>query len=127
MARVERDQGRVSKRVTVNYCGRPIAGNVGCRLLDVLLDSGVDHRHICGGRGFCTSCRIEVLSGATHLSGVSAVERQRLGREAGRLRLACQTIVLGDASVRVPRAQSSLYSPFEPSDNDTQDTDGPAA
>lgn len=81
------------------------------RLLDALLEAGLNHRHICGGRGFCTSCRVEVVSGGEHLSPVSALERQRLGRDAGRLRLACQSYVFGPARLRVPAPISSRFSP----------------
>lgn len=80
-------------------------------MLDAILDAGIDHRHICGGRGFCTSCRVEVVAGAEGLSTVSALERERLGPEAGRLRLACQTTIQGSAAVQVPKPAPSRFSP----------------
>jgi adenylate cyclase len=85
----------------------------GARLLDIILMANPDHRHICGGRGFCTSCRIEVVEGEKNLSPVSPVERQRLGDDAGRLRLACQTHLRGHATVRVPSPRPSRFSPFD--------------
>lgn len=81
------------------------------RLLDAILGAGFDHRHICGGNGFCTSCRIEVISGQENLSSVSPLERERLGRDAGRLRLACQTQLNGPAVIRSPAPQSSGFGP----------------
>jgi ferredoxin len=105
--------GSPNDDATVHYGGQALPGARGRRLLDVVLDGGIDHRHICGGHGFCTSCRVEVLEGADHLSPVSWLERERLGPDAGRLRLACQTIVLGDVSVRVPRPAPSRFSPDE--------------
>jgi ferredoxin len=99
-----------SEGIRLDYAGSSVSVIPGQRLLDVILESGADHRHLCGGMGFCTSCRVEVLSGADNLSPVSPVERERLGSEAGRLRLACQTTVLGPASVRPAVALSSRFS-----------------
>lgn len=97
--------------VALEYGEQTLQVRPGGRLLDTLLDAGVDHRHICGGRGFCTSCRVEILEGADHLSPVSALERERLGHDAGRLRLACQTRLLGPVRVRVPPARPSRFAP----------------
>jgi ferredoxin len=97
--------------VQIDYEGRIIDVRGPCRLLDALLDAGVDHRHVCGGNGFCTSCRVEVTEGASALSDVSALERDRLGWDAGKLRLACQTHVHGRIAIRVPRVTSSRFPP----------------
>jgi 2Fe-2S ferredoxin len=97
-------------RVRLRYDDREIPGRSGERLLDVILDAGIEHRHICGGRGFCTSCRVEVVAGSENLSPVSALERERLGPQAGELRLACQTRLLGEAYVRVPPARHGRFS-----------------
>lgn len=101
-------------QVTVRYGEESGHAARGTRLLDVLLLLNPDHRHICGGRGFCTSCRVEVLEGSENLSPVSAVERERLGGETGKLRLACQTTVYGPVHVRVPTPRTSRFSPFAP-------------
>ncbi len=97
--------------IILRYADRTVEAQSGQRLLDAILGSDIGHRHICGGHGFCTSCRVEVLEGGEHLSPVSALERERLGRDAGRLRLACQTRVYGPVHVRVPRPKSSRFSP----------------
>lgn len=94
------------------YNGRPVPAKPGDRLLDVILAAGLDHRHICGGHGFCTSCRVEIMDAGTGLSPVSSLERDRLGRDAGRLRLACQSLVWGPVEVCVPRPASSRFSPY---------------
>lgn len=94
----------------IRYGDESVPVERGERVLDALLRAGIDHRHICGGRGFCTSCRIEILEGAGCLSPVSQLERERLGEEAGHLRLACQTRVLGSAAVRVPAPQRGRFS-----------------
>lgn len=98
-------------RIPLRYIDRQLDTSAGTRLLDALLDAGTNHRHICGGHGFCTSCRVQVVSGADNLSKVSALERERLGPDAGRLRLACQTTVYGPIHVIVPPPASSRFSP----------------
>ncbi|HZU11632.1 MAG TPA: 2Fe-2S iron-sulfur cluster-binding protein [Chloroflexota bacterium] len=98
--------------IAIQYGDRAITVQAG-RLLDALLAAGIEHRHVCGGNGFCTSCRVEVLGGAENLSPVSERERERLGRDAGRLRLACQTFVHGPVHIRVPVPVSSRFSPFD--------------
>lgn len=95
----------------IHYLDRHFETQTGARLLDAILSAGIDHRHICGGFGFCTSCRVEVLGSSDGLSPVSALERQRLGGEAGRLRLACQSYVYGDVTVQPARAISNRFSP----------------
>jgi ferredoxin, 2Fe-2S len=97
--------------IRVKYGSEVVEAEAGQRLLDAILGAGFDHRHICGGRGFCTSCRVEVVTGSEGLSAVTALERERLGPDAGRLRLACQTSVRGPATVRVPSPAPSRFSP----------------
>lgn len=95
----------------LKYGDRSIDAVFGQRVLDAILSAGIDHRHICGGNGFCTSCRIEVLENAQNLSPVSQLERERLGAEAGKLRLACQSCVFGPVRMRVPVPAPSRFSP----------------
>lgn len=96
---------------TLRYGDQSLSAEPGSRLLDVILQAGIDHRHICGGNGFCTSCRVEVVGSSEGLSAVSALERERLGRLAGPVRLACQTRIYGNTAVSVPRPVSSRFSP----------------
>lgn len=105
------DQGAGSHNCTVIYGDQTIQAVRGQRLLDAILDAGMDHRHICGGRGFCTSCRVEVVPGNEGLSAVSGLERERLGPDAGRLRLACQSTVCGPVVIRVPVPRPARFSP----------------
>ena len=98
--------------IKIQYGSQRIFAQDGERLLDTLLSAGIDHRHICGGRGFCTSCRVEILAGGEGLSPVSPLERERLGADAGRLRLACQAVVRGKVHARVPAPRAARFSPF---------------
>jgi len=99
--------------IEIQYGSQRIPAQDGERLLDTLLSAGIDHRHTCGGRGFCTSCRVEIVAGGEGLSPVSPLERERLGADAGRLRLACQAVVRGEMHVRVPAARAARLSPFD--------------
>src|SRR5579884_1134743 len=99
------------ERVVFQYGDQSVETAAGTRLLNAILEAGIEHRHICGGFGFCTSCRVEVVSGERFLSPVSGTERERLGPDAGRLRQACQTYVSGPVVVRVPPPVSSRFGP----------------
>jgi adenylate cyclase len=116
------DAGHLGRDVQIRYGDRQISGVRGQRLLDAILGAGIEHRHICGGRGFCTSCRVEVVRDEGGLTPVSHLERERLGREAGRLRLACQARILGSVSVRPPVLQAGRFSPY--ADEIEPDSDG---
>jgi 2Fe-2S ferredoxin len=64
----------------------------------------VDWMHSCGGKGNCTTCKMEVLEGHDHLSPLSAAEtlfRQK-GQLHSRERLACQVRIMGPVVIRVP-------------------------
>lgn len=92
---------------TVSYgkSGDSFEVPTGTRLLDAILAHVPEHPHVCGGNGFCTSCRVTVQAGA--LSAPSRLERERLGSRCGLLRLACQSYVEGDVSV-VSTVKASL-------------------
>lgn len=54
----------------------------------------------CGGVGQCGTCVVEVLSGAESLSERTDAEERKLRNKPATYRLACQTLVLGDITVR---------------------------
>lgn len=79
----------------------------GATLLAALHAAGHDWMHACGGKGRCTTCRMEVLSGAENLTPATDAELRY--RQAGRLlpheRLTCQTrLPEGQLTGRVPEA-----------------------
>ena len=43
-------------------------GSLDATLLDVSIAHKITHWHECGGHGRCTTCRVRVLDGASHLS-----------------------------------------------------------
>jgi class 3 adenylate cyclase/hemoglobin-like flavoprotein len=89
----------VRYRDTVNVTvGLP---HPGASLLDVSLHAGLPHFHQCKATARCTTCRVEVLEGADHLSPRTGAEAQ-IAAERGwsdTIRLACQARVRGDVTV----------------------------
>jgi 2Fe-2S ferredoxin len=86
---------------------RGTAGEVQANLslLDAAKALGFPLNHDCGGNASCTTCRVEVQSGAENLSEIDFDEQDLLDREALSEpwhRLGCQAKVLGDVVVRVP-------------------------
>jgi ferredoxin len=72
-------------------------------LLAVALRENVEISHVCGGKGVCGTCRLEVLEGAEGLSGVTDPERKHLAELLGSgWRLACQAKASAPARFRVP-------------------------
>ena len=84
-------------------------------MLDAARSLGVDLDSVCGGRGICGRCQVEVgegefakhaiMSSAAHLSAVDAVETRYVDKRGalkpGR-RLGCQAKILGDLVIDVP-------------------------
>jgi ferredoxin len=65
--------------------------------------AGVILPQFCGGVAACTTCRVRVRAGASHLSPIELPEEEVLA-ESGILhthRLACQARVFGDVDIEV--------------------------
>jgi uncharacterized 2Fe-2S/4Fe-4S cluster protein (DUF4445 family) len=87
----------------------------GLSVLEAARKLGVDLDSVCGGRGLCGRCQIDVLEGAfakhgvtsapDHVSARNEVERRyadKRGALATGRRLGCQTRICGDLVVDVP-------------------------
>ncbi|MBT1704099.1 adenylate/guanylate cyclase domain-containing protein [Chryseosolibacter indicus] len=64
-------------------------------LLEASLRAGIQHLHVCGGKGKCSTCRVLILEGHSNLSAPNNKEKQ-LNKKLSFLpdiRLACQTTV----------------------------------
>jgi adenylate cyclase len=91
--------------IAVDYDGGAHgSGRRGLSVLEISLASGIPHANVCGGRGRCGTCRVDVKAGATHLSQPDAAELLTLAGVGApsQVRLACQARVLGPG-VRVKR------------------------
>ncbi len=81
--------------------GRVVIAPLGETVLDALRGAGVPHAAVCGGRGRCTTCRIDVGAARDDLPAPEATEAKALARiraEAG-VRLACQIRPAADLTV----------------------------
>jgi ferredoxin len=54
----------------------------------------------CGGYGQCGTCIVEVVDGLENLSPRTDFETKKLKRKPETYRLACQTMVNGDVSIK---------------------------
>ena len=74
------------------------------RLLDILLAKG-DWMHACGGKGRCTTCRVQIVDGMENLNEPTEAEQRYLN--AGRMRqserLSCQAVPEGNLRICVPK------------------------
>src|SRR3954471_13308795 len=71
-------------------------------ILRASLRAGVPHAHACGGNARCSTCRVQIVDGLEACAPRTDKERElaeRL-RFAREVRLACQTTVSGDVTVR---------------------------
>ncbi|MEP6657694.1 MAG: ASKHA domain-containing protein [Betaproteobacteria bacterium] len=87
---------------------RAAAAAPGASILDVARTAGIDMEAVCGARGRCRSCRVKVLAG--EIPPPTVQDTLQLGHDEvqERFRLACQTRVIADCTVRPmpPKAES---------------------
>ena len=71
-------------------------------VLNIIHENQIDWMHACGAKGRCTTCKIIVLDGEAALSPITAPEDKfaKLGRLKANERLACQTRLQGDITVK---------------------------
>jgi len=81
---------------------RLVEAGAGETLLDAGLRAGIDLAYACGGHAHCSTCRVEVQVGIDACGPRTSAEQSladRLGFDRV-LRLACQTVPLGDLTIR---------------------------
>ena len=71
-------------------------------ILSISQENKVDHLHVCGGLGKCSTCRVQILEGLENCSERSLTEQNIADRLdfPDDVRLACQTIISGDVKIR---------------------------
>ena len=74
----------------------------GQTLLDASIRNRIPHLHQCGGRGRCTTCRVQILDGISHVSPRNPIEQKFVNQRGWDefTRLACQTKVHGAVVIR---------------------------
>jgi uncharacterized 2Fe-2S/4Fe-4S cluster protein (DUF4445 family) len=100
-------EGKTEHRVEFEPLGKAAACPAGESLMDAARRVGLEITSICGGKGTCHRCRVQIVSGRA--SPPTPDEAQALGPRqlAEGFRLACQTRPLTDCRVRVPTESMS--------------------
>ncbi|HYL91455.1 MAG TPA: adenylate/guanylate cyclase domain-containing protein [Burkholderiales bacterium] len=81
--------------------GQRLPIHPGATVLETLREHGIPHASVCGGRGRCTTCRIQVSRGLDSLPPPNELEAQALARIAATpgMRLACQIRPSADVAI----------------------------
>jgi uncharacterized 2Fe-2S/4Fe-4S cluster protein (DUF4445 family) len=92
----------MSYQIDFEPLGRRLQVGRGISILTAAQQAGVGLVSICGGKGTCGRCKVQVLEG--QLSPLSETERKKLtpGEIASGYRLACQAEVLSDLKIHIP-------------------------
>lgn len=74
----------------------------GTSILGASLDAGIPHTHLCGGKSRCSTCRVLIIEGIENCSQRNEREQEIADglHYPPSLRLACQTTIAGDVSLR---------------------------
>ncbi len=95
-------EGMMGDLVRIRINDQEIEIETGGSILAASMKAGIKQMHLCGGHALCTTCRIQVVEGAEHLSQMHPYERISLRFHLSfspNVRLACQAKVLGPARV----------------------------
>ena len=107
---LERRRGLVQLRYTLH---RTLQAPLGVSILDVSNIHRIPHSSMCGGRGRCTTCRIQVLDHQGILPPPDGNEARMLERIAAPpgVRLACQLRPLGNLTLSLLMPVGGIGSP----------------
>jgi len=97
----------MEENIVLNVNGIKLSISRNITLLEALRSNGILISASCGGRGLCGLCRVKILKG--NISQPTLRERELLGEliEKG-WRLACQTRVLGETWISIPRIRGGI-------------------
>lgn len=87
--------------ITVQPEGIRIQAPHGSNLLSVLREAGINIESVCGGRGVCKKCAVEIISDGLTEPTSAEIEILNISKS---LRLACQAKVLADVIIKIPQA-----------------------
>ena len=81
--------------------GNAVKITKGTSLLEASLQANIPHAHVCGGRGRCSTCRVQVVEGLEHLppAGTDEIELLEKLRIGSSVRLACRTKPLMNCTI----------------------------
>lgn len=100
---------RKTHRIDLQPIGRRIELKDGCSILDAARTAGVGLVSLCGGEGWCESCKIQIVEGLAN--PLTQLELDALSESDLQVstRLACQTIPKADMVINIP--PESLSAP----------------
>jgi adenylate cyclase len=81
--------------------GRVVVAPRGFSVLETSRWAGIAHASSCGGRGRCSTCRVQIVAGEKNLPEISPAERETLERIKAppHVRLACQLRPTADVEI----------------------------
>ena len=95
---------RVGGNVVLRYTGHgDVSTARGLTLLEASRSQGIPHPSLCGGRGWCSTCRVLILKGIEKLEPPGPAEAALLKRISApaRIRLGCQVRPKRDLSIQI--------------------------
>ncbi|MGV1836193.1 adenylate/guanylate cyclase domain-containing protein [Rhizobium rhizogenes] len=101
-------------QVAIRYAGGEIVhAPRGFTVLEASRLGGIPHYSVCGGKGQCSTCRVQIIDGADNLPPPEGLEQKTLNRIGATpdVRLACQLRPTGDISVvplLTPMAETAI-------------------
>lgn len=101
-------------QVAIRYAGGEVVhAPRGFSVLEASRLGGIPHYSVCGGKGQCSTCRVQIIDGAENLPPPEPMEQKTLNRIGATpdVRLACQLRPTGNVSVLpllAPMAEASM-------------------
>jgi len=83
---------------------KTICASLDSTILEATLKAKINHMHVCGGNARCSTCRVYVMDGLSNCLPRNEKEKElavKLGFPEN-IRLACQTKISGDITIRRP-------------------------
>ena len=85
-------------------------------ILSVSMKQGIDHMHVCGGKGKCSTCKVVVLDNLENVLPRNEVEARlaNIKKFPENVRLGCQSQIIGDITIkRLVTHETELLSAIE--------------
>lgn len=101
-------------QVAIRYAGGEVVhAPRGFTVLEASRLGGIPHYSVCGGKGQCSTCRVQIIEGADNLPPPEGLEQKTLNRIGATpdVRLACQLRPTGNISVvplLTPMAEAAI-------------------
>jgi ferredoxin len=92
--------------ITILPSGQKVEVESGLTIMEAVLDKQLAWPTTCGGKAHCTTCAFVLIKGFENVSPMSRLEEHQLAVRKGRhilvqkIRLACQTRINGDITIR---------------------------